>query len=149
MKHNMKDNLNLLANKSVSSDFNKIKKWFEKKISALEKLEKIKAEQISIVITDDKNIKYLNQKYRQQNKITDVLSFAQCDIKEDFKTAEDNFLGEIFINFRQAQRQFNNIQEELIKLLVHGYLHTRGYLHDTKKQREAMDLRAEKIILNL
>ncbi len=145
----MKDNLNLLANKRIELDFNKIRKWLEKKIKALEKLEKIKAEQISIVITDDKNIKFLNQKYRQQNKITDVLSFVQSDIKEDLKTTLDNFLGEIFINFEQAQRQSDNLQEELIKLLVHGYLHARGYLHKTEKQRKDMDGRAKEIILKL
>jgi len=145
----MKDNLNLLVNKKIELDFNKIRKWLEKKIRALEKLEKIKAEQISIVITDDKNIKFLNQKYRQQNKITDVLSFVQADIKDDLKTTWDNFLGEIFINFEQAQRQSDNLQEELIKLLVHGYLHTRGYLHKTEKQRKDMDGQAKKIILSL
>lgn len=145
----MKDNLNLLANKSVSSDFNKIEKWFEKKIRVLEKLEKIREDQISIVITDDKNIKYLNKKYRQQNKTTDVLSFVQSDIKEDLKTLGDDFLGEIFINFKQAQRQSNNFQEELIKLLVHGYLHLRGYVHDSDIRTEKMEEASKKLIQKL
>ncbi len=139
----MKDNISILV-----KNF-KIKTWFERVVYRLEKYGKINSNQISIVIIADRRMRTLNRKYRQQDKSTDVLSFVQADIKQKYKLSGDNYLGEIFINFRQAQRQSKDIKKEMLNLLVHAYLHLRGYTHDNEIDRKKMTALTEKIILKI
>ena len=139
----MKNNINILIRTF------KIKAWFEKAVQRLEKIEKLKAEQISIVIVGDQRIKTLNRKYRKKNKVTDVLSFVQSDIDQKYRLSNDDYLGEIFINFRQAERQAKNIKDEILNLLVHGYLHLRAYTHDNDKDMMKMKKLTEKIVLKI
>ncbi len=139
----MKSNIRIFI-----KDF-RIKNWLEKVVEKLERLEKLKPEQISIVIVGDRRIQTLNQKYRRKNEVTDVLSFAQTDIDEKYKLIKDYYLGEIFINFRQAERQAENIKDEILSLLVHGYLHLKGYTHDNDKGMTEIKKLTEKIVLKI
>lgn len=120
--------------------------WFLRSIDKILKIEKIKSHEVSIVICSDSLIKKLNKNYRKKDKTTDVLSFAEIDIKNNKQIRGQKYLGEIFINYKQAKRQATNTKQELINLFVHGYLHLRGYLHDTDKQEKAMETRAKKLI---
>ena len=139
----MKSNINILIRKF------KLKSWFEKIVEKFEKIENLKSEQISIVIVGDQRIRTLNKKYRRKDKVTDVLSFVQSDIDKKYRVSNDNYLGEIFINFRQAERQSKNVKEEILNLLVHGYLHLRGYTHDNNKDMLKIKKLTEKIVLKL
>ncbi len=139
----MKSNINVLIRKF------KLKSWFEKIVEKFEKIENLKSEQISIVIVGDQRIRTLNKKYRRKDKVTDVLSFVQSDIDKKYRVSNDNYLGEIFINFRQAERQSKNVKEEILNLLVHGYLHLRGYTHDNNKDMLKIKKLTEKIVLKL
>ncbi len=139
----MKENINILIRNF------KIETWFEKSVCKLEKLEKLKSGQISIVIIGDQRMKSLNRKYRRINKVTDVLSFVQSDIKQKYRLKNDNYLGEIFINFRQAERQSKNIKNEMLNLLIHGYLHLKGYTHDNNRKMIEMKKLTEKIFLKI
>ena len=65
------------------------------------------------------------------------------------KLIKDYYSGEIFINFRQAERQSKNVKEEILNLLVHGYLHLRGYTHDNNKDMLKIKKLTEKIVLKL
>lgn len=139
----MKDNIRIFI-----KNF-ELEKWFEKKVAQLEKLEKINSDQLSIVIVGDAKIRSLNKIYRNKDKVTDVLSFAQCDIDLKHKLKKDSYLGEIFINFRQAERQSKNIKKEILDLLVHGYLHLKGLTHnndkDLSKMRKMTDIIVSKL----
>jgi len=139
----MKSNIRIFI-----KDF-RIKNWLEKVVEKLEKLERLKPEQISIVIVGDQGIKTLNQKYRKKNEVTDVLSFVQSDIEAKYRLTNDQYLGEIFIDFRQAERQAENIKDEILSLLVHGYLHLKGYTHDNDKDMTKMKKLTEKIVLKI
>ena len=139
----MKSNINILIRKF------KFKTWFEKSIEKFEKIENLKPEQISIVIVGDQRIKTLNKKYRRKNEVTDVLSFVQNDIDKKYRLEKNNYLGEIFINFRQAERQSKNVKEEILNLLVHGYLHLRGHTHDNDKDMLKVKKLTEKIVLKI
>jgi len=114
-------------------------------VSKLEKIEKLKNKDISLLITGDLVIKKLNKKYRKKNKTTDVLSFAERDVKNNF-LFDKNYLGEIIINVSQAKRQSKNLKKEILFLLIHGYLHLIGYDHKNLKQENLMNNRARKII---
>lgn len=91
--------------------------------------------EMSLVLVGDRRIQTINHKYRQQNKITDVISF-EGDFQEN--TINDFcYLGEIFICIPQAQRQAKkkniNINQEVIILFTHGMFHLLGYDHLTDK----------------
>ena len=90
---------------------------------------KVSKKEVSIAIVTDSTIKKINEQYRHQAKVTDVLSFV----------GEGDFLGEIVIDYAQIKRQakeFNRkINDELIFILVHGLLHLIGYNDETEKDR--------------
>ncbi|MBL7021875.1 rRNA maturation RNase YbeY [Patescibacteria group bacterium] len=101
----------------------------KKVLSTLQKLSafavgklKLSKLDISIIFVTEAKIKQLNKLYRKKDKITDVLSF--------FYGNE----GEVFICLKQAIRQAkeNNLdlEEELIKLTIHGLTHIAGYDHE-------------------
>ena len=117
----------------------------------------------SIFITDDENIKNLNEKYRGLDEVTDVLSFSNQHEGEYYGSEDDarvglsseefvipndftNQIGEIVISLPQVERQAseNNIEmlEELRFLVVHGFLHLLGYDHveaDDRKEMESLE----------
>lgn len=101
---------------------------------------KIKNREVSIAFVSDSEIKKINKQYRHLDKATDVLSFA----------GEDNFLGEIIIDFAQIKRQAKEfdkkVKDELIFILVHGLLHLVGYDDETERDRLKMIRLGEKFI---
>ena len=100
---------------------------------------------VSIAFVGDVTIKKLNNQYRKKNKVTDVLSF-QTD-------SDDNFLGEIIIDYTQIKRQAikfkTSVKKELIFILVHGLLHLIGYNDDTLKGAKKMDTLGNQFIETL
>ncbi|MDR1235185.1 MAG: rRNA maturation RNase YbeY [Mycoplasmataceae bacterium] len=99
-----------------------------------------------INIVDNQKIKKLNNQYRHINKITDVLSFAMHDAKQP----KTELLGEIFINYQQAQKQATvSVDYEITLLFIHGVLHLLGYDHKNKTNENEMFLMQNKIIKQL
>ena len=115
----------------------KLTKQVAEKFLAYYKKEK---KEVSIAFVGDSAIKKLNQEYRHQDKVTDVLSF----------TGEGDFLGEIIVDYAQIKRQAKEfgkkINEELVFILVHGLLHLIGYDDKTEKGRLKMISLGEKFI---
>lgn len=116
--------------------------------------EKLKKAELSLVFVADKRFKNLNNTYRFQDKVSDVLSFSN----NNFKQGEDNFLGEIFINLREIARlyKYEEMLEELglgiadfknkksaevfllYFIFVHGLLHLIGFNDETEAERIEM-----------
>jgi len=91
---------------------------------------------INVVFLDKEKLKDLNKKYRKQNKSTDVLSFS---IGEDI-------LGEIYISPEFVRDSYEGeYVDEIIRLIVHGVLHLRGYDHKTEFSEKTY--RSEKMYL--
>ena len=94
---------------------------------------------ISVVVVGDVAMRRLNQRYRQQNYIPDVLSFPY---------GADG--GEIVLCYAQAKRQANQKQVELRRelawLLIHGLLHVLGYDHETAADANIMRPLEQKIL---
>ena len=66
-----------------------------------------------------------NRRYRHMDKSTDVLSFV----------GEGDYLGDIVISTEMAWRQAVqsktlSFKENIRRLVLHGYLHLRGYDHE-------------------
>jgi len=95
--------------------------------------------ELSIVITDDEEIRALNRQYRGLDRATDVLSFSQ--LEGEGGAAGEELLGDVVISWERAVSQGGELghgtREELKKLLVHGVLHLVGYEHEGESKEEA------------
>ena len=102
-----------------------------------------------IILTNDDEIQELNQKYRNIDKVTDVISFALND-NLDIKLPI-NILGDIYISIPQMQRQAleyeHQEKRELSFLVIHGLLHLLGYDHQNKEEETKM-FELQKELLN-
>ena len=119
--------------------------YLKKKLNVLSKtpLFKKKNHEFSILLTNDKKMKYLNLKFRKINKTTDVLSFP-IKIKEKKRL----YVGDIAISYEiiKERSKQTNFFLEFDKMWIHGYLHLIG--HDHKKLNDFKKMsKKEKIIL--
>lgn len=108
-----------------------------------------------LLITDDRDIRKLNAKYRKIDRPTDVLSFTNATEHEadvPFVQPPDGIchLGEIIISFDQVQEQARQdnktIETVFVMLIVHGLLHLMGYDHEADEEAEAMEAKEAEII---
>ena len=106
---------------------------------------------VSIMLCDDATIHPLNRDYRDKDKPTDVLSFAQRE--GEFAFLNDNLLGDVIIsmetNIREAQERQHSTETELRVLLVHGLLHLLGYDHIEDDEAEVMEAKEREILAHL
>ena len=93
---------------------------------------------ISFLLTSNSEIKLLNQKYRNKNKPTNVLSFPMNE-----KIENKNYLGDVVIACEKIidESYEQNIKKYkyLSKMTIHGVLHLLGFKHDTDRQFNKMN----------
>jgi probable rRNA maturation factor len=88
--------------------------------------------ELSILITDDAEIRALNRRHRKLDRATDVLSFPM----------NRKVLGDVVISAETAARRTRGrLDRELTFLLVHGVLHLLGHDHQKPADRRAMRAR--------
>ena len=127
------------------------KKYLNKKIKSINfGIRFIKAKNInfSILLTGNKEIKFLNNKFRKKNKATDVLSFPYYPLdktKNKLKKSKDIYLGDIALNFYKIDKEKKNFEKEFNKLWIHGFLHLLGYKHYRNKDFDQMKKLEDKI----
>ena len=113
--------------------------------------------ELGLVITNEREVRRLNQSYRGVDEPTDVLAFGflppQPEEKDSlFITPPDGVLhlGEVIISYpqvvRQAKEQGHPLEREMALLVIHGILHLLGYDHDDPAQGLKMRSREEKIL---
>lgn len=135
-----------------------------KKISdfLFKKLEKEESSELNVVFIGSKEIKEVNNKYRNIDKETDVLSFSYMDDKkifgfiDDAQSFRDEFgfftVGEILICPSAAQENikiYNKgwaLEKELVFLIIHGLLHIYGYAHEEKDEKKQMEQKQEEML---
>lgn len=100
--------------------------------------------EVSVILTNDKEIHQINKQYRNIDKPTNVLSFELGD---------DILLGDIFISIDTVQREANlekiTVVEHTAHMLVHGVLHLLGYDHINDDEAEIMEEKETKILKKL
>ncbi|PLZ91633.1 rRNA maturation RNase YbeY [Fischerella thermalis CCMEE 5198] len=102
--------------------------------------------EIGLRLTNDSEIQELNAQYRQQNKPTDVLSFAALEVDSPIPSealaSMPLYLGDIVISIdtaqQQAQKQGHTLLTELAWLASHGLLHLLGWDHPDEESLERM-----------
>ena len=85
------------------------------------------AGEVHVLLSDDAELRRLNQFFRKKDKATDVLSFpAAADTS--------SIAGDLAISMETAARQAaefgHTLQDEVKILLLHGVLHLAGYDHE-------------------
>ena len=86
--------------------------------------------EVNYAFVSPRQIHQLNRKFRQVDKVTDVLSFPDGDVNPE---TNRRFMGDVLICRSMARRQAKEIghslAEEITFLQVHGTLHLFGYDH--------------------
>jgi probable rRNA maturation factor len=139
--------------------FNYIKKpnnYLERKTIRLNSnLKEFKKKNITctLLLSGNKEIKFLNKKFRKKNKTTDILSFpyhTKVELNKKLKTEKDIYLGDIIINLYKIKDKNikKNFRIEFDRLWIHGLMHLFGYVHKKNKDFEKMN-KIEKKYFNL
>ena len=112
---------------------------------------------VNLSLSNDEEVHRLNKEFRNMDKPTNVLSFANVDdpdFEEELANSTEVLeLGDIIIALetleREAQEQSISLQDHLSHLLVHGLLHLLGYDHQEDDEAEHMESLEVKILQQL
>lgn len=128
--------------------------WFDRLASELPRAKT--AYELSLRLTDDREIQALNARYRERDRPTDVLAFACLEVdvpqpaEELFKN-EPLYLGDIIISVEtarsQAKERGHELNYELTWLAAHGLLHLLGWDHPDEESLSEM-LEIQEILLS-
>ena len=138
----------LLENKYWKSKKIKWPIFFHKLIKAFPSRYQFKNKNVnlSILLSDNKNIKRLNKKFRNKNKATDVLSFPS---EKKINITKSPYIGDIVISYEFMNKpntlsviEFKN---KVAKIFIHGFLHLFGYDHIKLKDFNKMLIAEKKI----
>jgi probable rRNA maturation factor len=101
--------------------------------------------EVSVLLTDDAEIRALNRDHRGKDKPTDVLAFALDEAGEVLEAS----LGDVVISVERARAQAAGrgveLDHELELLAVHGTLHLLGYDHAEPDEARTMRARTRAI----
>ena len=142
-------NINVFSNEKAWSKrlkkkelfFNKICKAFPKKYKFSNK--KIR---LTLLLSNNKNIKKLNKRFRNKNRPTDILSFP---FSENIKISKDTYIGDIIVSYdyiyKSKSQNLKIFEKKIIKIFIHGFLHLLGFDHINNKDYKKMLKEEEKI----
>ena len=127
--------------KKTNVFFNSLVKIFPKKYRFIKK--KVS---LTILLSNNKNIKKLNKKFRNKNKATDVLSFPS---EKKINIKKSPYIGDIIISYdfmnKPKALSILEFKNKVTKIFIHGFLHLLGYDHIKLKDFKVM-LIEEKMI---
>ena len=145
-------NVNVFSEEKAWSKRLKNKNLFFKKVCrALPKRYQFsnKKVSLSLLLSNNKNIKKLNKNFRNKNKPTDILSFPSS---KKIKISRNTYLGDIIISYEHIDKPKSQdlklFKEKVIKIFIHGFLHLLGFDHKKNNDYYKM-LREEKILYKL
>ena len=120
--------------------------------------------EVSVLFTDDEQIREINNEFRSIDKPTDVLSFPAVEYETpgDFSHLEEHYvesfhpetgellLGDIVISvdraMRQAEEYGHTIEREIAFLTAHSIFHLLGYDHMEENERLIMEQKQNKVL---
>jgi len=96
--------------------------------------------QVTLVLTDDGEMRTLNRTWRGKDAPTNVLSFPAGDL------GAQDFLGDVVLAYettcQEAREQEIALHDHVLHLVVHGVLHLLGFDHiedDAAKRMEELE----------
>ena len=119
---------------SLVSFFPKKYRFVKKKVS------------LTILLSNNTNIKKIKKKFRNKNKPTDVLSFP---FEKKLNIKKNPYLGDIVISYEFMNKpkilSTLEFKRKVSKIFIHGFLHLLGYDHNKLKDFKKMLAEEEKI----
>lgn len=111
---------------------------------------------INLCLSDDKHVHQLNRDFRNKDKPTNVLTFANMDFA-DFDANSGVFdeidLGNIIIAYetmlKEAETENITLYAHFCHLLTHGFLHILGFDHIEDEEAKYMESFEKNILQNL
>jgi len=101
---------------------------------------------LTILLSNNKNIKKLNKKFRNKNKATDILSFP---FEKKINIKKSPYIGDIVISYdfmnKPKALSVLEFKNKTAKIFIHGFLHLLGYDHIKLKDFKAMLIEEEEI----
>ena len=86
---------------------------------------------LTLLLSNNKNIKKLNKNFRNKDKPTDILSFP---FRKQVKISKQTYIGDIIISYNFIDKpQLKIFKEKLIKTFIHGFLHLLDFDHVKNK----------------
>ena len=143
IKVNVLSEENSWAKKITKSEelFNKVCKNFPKKFKFINK-----RVYLTLLLSNNRNIKRLNKKFRKKDKHTDVLSFP---LQKKLKNFKEVYLGDVIISFNYMNKPKNinnyDFKEKVTKIFIHGFLHLLNFNHIKEKEYQIMFREEQKI----
>ena len=121
--------------------FNSLVKVFPKKYRFIKK--KVS---LTILLSNNKNIKKLNKKFRNKNKSTDILSFPS---EKKINIKKSPYIGDIIVSyeFMNKPKTLSSLEfkSKVTKIFIHSFLHLLGYDHIKLKDFKKMLIEEERI----
>ena len=111
---------------------------------------------LSVVVTDNENIREINNEQRNIDRATDVLSFPGYE-KDEWNELKKNeelvYIGDIVISKEKVEEQAkeygHSFEREFCYLVAHGMLHLMGYDHMVDSDEVIMRGKEEEIMKKL
>tara|TARA_B100002052_G_scaffold55750_1_gene48952 strand:- start:345 stop:806 length:462 start_codon:yes stop_codon:yes gene_type:complete len=101
---------------------------------------------LTLLLSNNRNIKRLNKKFRKKDKHTDVLSFP---LQKKLKNFKEVYLGDVIISFNYMNKPKNinnyDFKEKVTKIFIHGFLHLLNFNHIKEKEYQIMFREEQKI----
>ena len=101
---------------------------------------------LTLLLSNNINIKKLNQRFRNKNKHTDILSFP---FHQKSNKSREIYLGDIIIslNYMNKSKNLNtaDFKKNVVKIFIHGFLHLLDFDHIKKKDYIKMYNEEQKI----
>ncbi|SSC70355.1 unnamed protein product [Ciceribacter sp. T2.26MG-112.2] len=107
--------------------------------------------EVSLVFSNDEQVRAVNAEWRGQDKPTNVLSFPAFPLVPGGKPGP--MLGDIIIARETVEREAVDLEksftDHLTHLMVHGFLHLFGYDHMDGEEAEIMESLETRILASL
>jgi probable rRNA maturation factor len=140
--------LRLQVNSSVALP-PRLAKWLRlaARVCEAELPAEVREAQLSLTFCGDKRMRTVNRDHRGKDKTTDVLSFpSQQDLRRnsarDWAAPGILPLGDLLISLPQATHQAKRfgvtLEEEVVHLFFHGFLHVLGWDHERSAREEGL-----------
>jgi probable rRNA maturation factor len=89
---------------------------------------------LNFIFTGDKDMMELNKEFLNSDYLTDVITFNYNE--------KSKIRGEIYMNVDAVRRNSIkykvNLENEIIRVMIHGVLHLSGYDDRTEEEKERM-----------
>jgi probable rRNA maturation factor len=106
---------------------------------------------VTVLLSNDAEIRLLNKQFRKKDKATNVLSFPASLMP--VPPGEMSHLGDIVLAYEtvaaEAEAANKTLAHHVTHLVVHGTLHLLGHDHDDEDEADIMEQKERDILASL